>query len=372
MFERFQAPTRKSVRWRVADGATLVGPAMPVLAWMRPREPRVAVRAVAALLGVAALVTIVLSPFLPAENQMGADAILTGLGILALIGLLGVLARFSTLANDLAWTLCPLLTVVALVALDVLTNDATVAAQIFFVFPVLYGASQLRPIGSAIMTGASLLGEVIVVAAQLPTKETVVQSGYVGAALVTASVMLTLSSERQAHLVARLEQMAAVDSLTGLVTRRVFDEAAASALSGASSEEGTALLLIDVDNFKTINDEFGHPGGDEVLVQLAQLMTTDIRRGDVVCRLGGDEIAVLMPGCSREDAHRRAEQILADVGTHLFELPGAERPVRVSVSMGVAHAPTDATELRALYAAADAALYRAKQDGRGRVGSAEV
>jgi diguanylate cyclase (GGDEF)-like protein len=220
------------------------------------------------------------------------------------------------------------------------------------------------------MTTASILGEVVVVASQQPLRDTLVDSGYVGAALVTTAVLLTVSSERQARLVARLEQMAAVDPLTGLFTRRVLDEAATSALSGATSDEGTSLILLDVDGFKTINDECGHPAGDRVLVELAELITARTRREDVVCRLGGDEIAVLLPACSRAAARRRAEEIVTDVRAHLFCADGSlpdRGSLSVSVSVGLAHAPSDADELRTLYAAADGALYEAKRAGRGRL-----
>jgi diguanylate cyclase (GGDEF)-like protein len=261
--------------------------------------------------------------------------------------------------------------VAAIVVTDLLTNDSSVSAQIFFLFPTLYGAWQLRPAGAAVMTVASPAGEIIVVAVQLPAREAAVDAGYVGAALITTALLLTVSSERQARLVARLEQLAAVDPLTGLVTRRVLDEAARSALSGAGSEEGTALILMDVDNFKAINDNYGHPGGDDVLVQLAALLTNRIRRGDVVCRLGGDEIALLLPACSRSVATRRADALLGDVRAHAFVLADVG-DVHVSVSMGLAHAPTHATDLQTLYQAADAALYRAKQAGRDQMGVAPM
>ena len=82
-------------------------------------------------------------------------------------------------------------------------------------------------------------------------------------------MLLIRSGEQQDELVARLERLAAVDTLTGLATRRVLDEAAKTAMSSADSHEGTSLILLDVDEFKSINDRYGHPGGDEVLVQLA-------------------------------------------------------------------------------------------------------
>jgi len=280
---------------------------------------------------------------------------------------LAVLARYFKEANRIAWTVSPLLAIAAIVVVDLLTKDSSVSAQIFLVFPTLYGASQLRIPGSVVMTAASLVGEVAVVGAQLPTRQAFVDAGYVAAALVTTAVLLTVSTERQSRLVARLEQMAAIDPLTGLVTRRVLDKAANSALSGATSDEGTSLILMDVDNFKTINDEHGHPAGDEVLIELANRIVRRTRAADVVCRLGGDEIAVLLPACSREAAQRRAEDLLADVRAEPFAVSGVHQALSVSVSLGLAHAPSDAVDLRTLYAAADAALYQAKRSGRGRL-----
>jgi len=338
-----------------------------LLDWMLPRNHRAAARTVTTLCAVAAVVSLLFAPFQPAEHGAGPVEMAIGVGVIVLVILLAVLARYFREANRLAWTLSPLLAVVAIVVVDLLTNDSSVSAQIFLVFPTLYGASQLRLPGSVVMTGASILGELVVVGVQLPAREAIVDAGYVAAALVTASVLLTASTERQARLVAKLEQMAAIDPLTGLVTRRVLDQAATSALSGATSDEGTSLILMDVDNFKTINDEHGHPVGDEVLVELADRIVRSTRSADVVCRLGGDEIAVLLPACSRDAAQRRAEELLDDVRNHPFVLEGVDHPLTVSVSLGLAHAPSDAFDLRSLYAAADSALYQAKRSGRGRL-----
>jgi diguanylate cyclase (GGDEF)-like protein len=334
---------------------------------MLPRDHRAAARSVSTLCAVGAVVSLVFAPFQPAEHGAGTTALLIGAGVIALVIVLAVLARHFKEANRLAWTVSPLLAVAAIAIVDLLTNDSSVSAQIFFVFPALYGSSQLRVPGSVVMTAASVIGEIVVVALQVPVREAIVDSGYVAAALATTAVLLTISSERQARLVARLEQMAAVDPLTGLVTRRVLDQAATSALSGANSDEGTSLILLDVDNFKTINDRYGHPAGDAILVQLADLIIRGTRREDVVCRLGGDEVAVLLPACSRDVALNRAEELLADVRGHAFSVDGHHDPLSVSVSLGLAHAPSDADELRSLYAAADAALYQAKRSGRARL-----
>jgi diguanylate cyclase (GGDEF)-like protein len=338
-----------------------------LLDWMLPRNHRAAARTVTTLCAVAAAVSVVFAPFQPAEHGAGPVEMAIGAGVIALVIALAVLARYFREANRLAWTLSPLLAVAAIVVVDLLTNDSSVSAQIFLVFPTLYGASQLRVPGSVVMTAASIVGELIVVGVQVPAREAIVDAGYVAAALVTAAVLLTVSAERQARLVAKLEQMAAIDPLTGLVTRRVLDKAATSALSGATSDEGTSLILMDVDNFKTINDEYGHPVGDEVLVELADLIVRGTRDEDVVCRLGGDEIAVLLPACSRESAQTRAEELLAEVRAHPFIATGVDHLLSVSVSLGLAHAPSDALDLRSLYTAADSALYHAKRTGRGRL-----
>lgn len=342
---------------------------MNVVHWMQPRSHRAAARSVSTLCAVGAGVAVLTAPV--QHEDLGRTGIAVAGGLVALVIVFSVLARRFDERHRLGWALGPLLAVAALVAIDLLTRDSGVSAQVFFLFPALYGASQLRPRGAALMTGASVAGELVVVLTQLPARAAVVDAVYVTAALVTSSVLLAVASERHARTVAQLERMAAVDPLTGLATRRVLDEAATSALSGAHSDAGTALVLIDVDHFKAINDGHGHPAGDEVLVQLAGLLLGRSRPTDVVCRLGGDEVAVLLPGCSLAAALSRAEEILAAVRSNPFQSVDGSR-VEVSISLGCAHMPTHGDDLRSLYSAADAALYDAKQSGRGRVGTTDA
>lgn len=338
-----------------------------LIEWMQPRDPHVAARVVATLCGVAATTTVLTAPLREEELSLATHVAVSTLVLL--IALIGVAVLRKGGSHRAVWAIAPAVAVPTLVAIDLLTHDSSTTAQIFFLFPALYGASQLRLPGAVITTALAVLGEAIVVGVQLPPRDAVVQAWYVTAAICTTAVLLAVATERSARLVSRLEQLAAIDPLTGLATRRVLDEAASSALSGAGSDAGTALILIDVDHFKSINDRYGHPAGDAVLVQLAAVLLDHSRPTDVVCRLGGDEIAVLLPACEERTAIARAEEVLLAVRTHPFRIEGHE-DVAVSVSMGCAHLPTHATDLRALYTAADGALYEAKQAGRGRVAGA--
>ena len=192
---------------------------------------------------------------------------------------------------------------------------------------------------------------------------------FVSTTLVMIAGLLTTAGIRQDRLVAQLQQQAAIDPLTGLVTRRVLDDALQCALTGATSTLGTALVLVDLDHFKRVNDTHGHPIGDDVLAHAATLLRERAGPDCVVGRIGGDEMAVLIPGCSPAQARRCAEDLAATVRCRPLPLPDGEQ-VTISASIGLAHAPQGSSSLRDLYAAADASLYAAKHAGRDRVGIA--
>jgi diguanylate cyclase (GGDEF)-like protein len=341
--------------------------AMSALGSLQPRDHAVAARTVATLCVVAAAVTIVFTVADPqAKTGVVTIAITVAVACLVIFG--GWLMRYVAPTHALVWAGCPFAAIAVIAGLDILTADGSVAAQVFFFFPTLYGASQLRRNGAATVTVAAVAAELVVVGATLPTRIGFIDCVYVIAALVTTAGLLVAGGQRQDDLVAMLSRQAAIDPLTGLATRRVLDHAAQSALSGAASGDGTGLILLDVDAFKSVNDRFGHPAGDEVLVGLATLLVSGCRPNDIVSRLGGDEIALLLPGCSTQGLLRRADQIVWDVRTHAFELEDGQS-LTVSVSAGVAHAPTHARDLRTLYTSADSALYEAKRAGGNRVGS---
>lgn len=342
---------------------------MTLVRWMQPRDHRLAGRTASTLGLVAAAVTLVFAVGQLVGDTANVIDIVVTVVAAALIVVAGLAARLLGDAHPIVWAVWPFVAVGLIVALDFLTGDATLSAQVFLIFPALYAASELRRPGVVVLVIAVLLAEWSVTTVMLPWERAIVEAGYMSAAIITTAALLTVAGERQERLVAQLERQAAIDPLTGLVTRRVLDEAASSALTGAASAEGTALILIDVDNFKAINDLYGHPGGDEVLVQLADVLIRGSRTTDIVSRLGGDEIALLLPGCSEDVLAARAQQILGEIRGRHFVLSDGRR-VKVTVSGGLAHAPTDAVDLRTMYAAADKALYRAKELGRNQIHAA--
>lgn len=166
---------------------------------------------------------------------------------------------------------------------------------------------------------------------------------------------------------ARLYRMAITDGLTELYTRRYCETAMRKFLEAHESapENGFCVLMLDIDNFKRVNDTHGHQVGDEVLVQLAALIRSSIRQGDVACRYGGEEFVVLMAGgmnVAKESA-MRLRQIIED---HVFRSSSAP-PLRNTISIGVANFPLHGRTGEEVLGAADQALYAAKAQGRNRV-----
>jgi diguanylate cyclase (GGDEF)-like protein len=337
-----------------------------LLTWMQPRDYGVAKRIVTSFTTLAVVVSLV---FLPLQGPVrSSDSRLLALAGAALaIGVvMSIAATVVDRAARPAWAVCPFLAIVAIVVVDLATDDATFTAQIFFLFPALYAGSQLPRRGAALVTAAAIVGDAVVVSASLPLKEAISDTGYLAAALAATAVMLVRGSEARESTMAELAHRATTDSLTGLVTRRVFDQATTRAVISSVPSEGTSLVLVDLDRFKSVNDQYGHQGGDEVLVQVSALLLESARLGDVVCRFGGDELALLMPDCRIDVAERRAKEIVDRVRRHGITL-SAGHVIHVSISAGLAHAPTHASDYPGLYAAADKALYAAKDGGRNRV-----
>jgi diguanylate cyclase (GGDEF)-like protein len=187
-----------------------------------------------------------------------------------------------------------------------------------------------------------------------------------GRAVRVAGVRIDISRLKQAELA--LEQLAYIDSLTGALTRRRFLDLAQVEWARAQRHgQPVALLMIDLDHFKTVNDRWGHAGGDTVLRAFAATAGEVLRGSDLLGRVGGEEFAVLLPQTDRDGAMvlaRRLQQLV-----HANPVLLAQGMAAYTVSIGVAAAEPGAPggRVEALMQAADTALYRAKGQGRNLV-----
>lgn len=161
--------------------------------------------------------------------------------------------------------------------------------------------------------------------------------------------------------------MAVTDDLTGLYNRRYFDRHLALLLEKALIQKrDLALMLIDMDYFKSVNDTHGHDTGDAVLREFAARLRRSIRGVDLACRFGGEEFVVLMPDTDYGQAQMVAERVRAAVAERPFESPSS-KPLTITVSVGLSRNELDNDTPEILLKRADIALYRAKRDGRNRV-----
>jgi diguanylate cyclase (GGDEF)-like protein len=165
---------------------------------------------------------------------------------------------------------------------------------------------------------------------------------------------------------ANFRQASVTDPLTGITNRRGFFEIGERILARARfSDEPVAVVMFDLDRFKSINDEFGHATGDKVLISFCHLTAAQLRPNDLFARIGGEEFVTLLPNTMAQDALSLAERVRAAVETasHMVE----KHVVRTTVSAGVASLTEGTTSLDPLLSAADSALYRAKAAGRNCV-----
>ena len=224
-------------------------------------------------------------------------------------------------------------------------------------------------------TWAALLGAVLLAPTPMPVRALAIAGFYLATASLVAvivhvhryrlsvrelEVRLRLEQEqrRTGVLLAKLQRLSQEDPLTGLANRRRWDAELATACADAR-RNGTAVavLLLDLDHFKQINDRHGHAGGDGALTEVAALLARRVRVDDVVARLGGDELAVLLPGTDLERAAELAERLRCEAGC--LRLPGFA-PGELTLSLGVAAASGAHVFPLELMSQADGQLYRAK------------
>jgi diguanylate cyclase (GGDEF)-like protein len=159
-----------------------------------------------------------------------------------------------------------------------------------------------------------------------------------------------------------LELQAQTDSLTGLYNHRYFHERLRSELTRATrSHDSIGVLMLDIDDFKRVNDIHGHGTGDQVLVALADVLRGSIRLSDVVCRLGGEEFGIIMSSCDAGDAMGLTQRLLERIESESFEPAGS-----LTLSIGIAQGPDHATNPRELVACAEAAMMTAKARGKNQ------
>lgn len=184
------------------------------------------------------------------------------------------------------------------------------------------------------------------------------------AATVADHIGLALSNLR---LRETLHHQAVRDPLTGLFNRRYLEETLEREISRATRQGASlAVIMLDLDHFKGFNDTFGHPAGDEALRELAVLLEAHVRGSDVACRYGGEEFTLVLPDASLKDAQKRAEELREWV-KRMRITHESQALDTMTASMGLACFPEHGSSAEALLRAADAALYRAKAEGRDRV-----
>ncbi len=241
---------------------------------------------------------------------------------------------------------------------------------IFLALPLLlWPAFRLGPREAAsaalVLAGIAMVGTLKghgPFARSSPNESLLELQSFMGINAVTAVAVAAVVQERK-RLEAKLAHLADHDSLTNVFTRRRFQEELAQQLSH-SQRYGTpgAILFLDLDNFKSVNDRMGHRVGDLVLSNVARLLHTRLRESDFLGRLGGDEFVVLLPRADRAQAEALAAQLLQTIAAAPAMVDGAA--IVIAASIGIALIPEHGESVDELLAHADAAMFRAKAEGR--------
>jgi diguanylate cyclase (GGDEF)-like protein len=281
----------------------------------------------------------------------------TAPGLFALVMAPLVLLVGRHVPRRLFWLLGPIGT--ALIAWAVGTTNGTSDTEVLYALPVLWVGTFFGNRATAATVLAVAIGHGLGLLAGPDGNfdrwcDVTITAG------VVAAVSRTLAA-RYADLVARLTAESRVDPLTGLLNRRGFDERFGAELSRSRREaRPVAVVAVDIDHFKRVNDAHGHDAGDRALAWLASTLGEQTRGADITARVGGEEFLIVLPNTDAHRARDFAERLRSAVATRA----AAETPTPLTVSVGVAASPAPTPTL---LEAADQALYRAKREGRDRV-----
>jgi diguanylate cyclase (GGDEF)-like protein len=252
-----------------------------------------------------------------------------------------------------------LVTTCAIVAFCILDGGATSPLTWLFVLTLTYAGLAYPPAG-VLLTGAFTIGAFAVVAASGPVRIEVALMQ--AATLGLLSVMISWASRNEWELIQgseelaeRLALLAETDVLTGALNRRAFDDRLTAAAATTCAESPLSLCMVDLDGFKRVNDDLGHPVGDALLGRIADAVLSACRDHDTVARLGGDEFAVLLPGTPAVAARAIGERVRRAVADC-----GAAYHVTASVGVVTTIRPADGTRL---LTGADRLMYDAKRAG---------
>ncbi|HEY3962122.1 MAG TPA: GGDEF domain-containing protein [Gaiellaceae bacterium] len=315
-------------------------------------KTRLAARTAAGIYAGAAFIGL-LESVIPGGERIAPLPSVAALGIALFIFFVGVHLPMRAL-----FVLGPLGTV--LIAIAVGSSPGPGDGAILYVWPVLWTAyffGTRGAIASVVTTGVAHALAVRVLGADGSIDRWI----DVTASVIVVAVVVRLLMHRNDTLVAQLEQQADTDKLTGLLNRRGFENHAAVELRRARrAEESVAVVAIDIDHFKHVNDEWGHETGDRVLEVAGRALIEQARESDVIGRFGGEEFVALLPGTDSAGGERFAERCREAIR---LGSGGALPEVRASAGVAAAMAPEAVDRL---LQAADAALYAAKSAGRDR------
>lgn len=281
--------------------------------------------------------------------------------------LAGVLARQRG-RTFLAATRGAIVTTILVITGLVATLEGVEMVPLFYVWPLLAAAYLLSRVELAASTSLVAIGYASALVIRDGTGD-FPWVDYLLVLIVGVAVLTTVRTlaESLGTTIDSLRHSSSTDPLTGLLNRRGFQRRLSRHYDRAVMEDRPiTALLIDIDHFKRINDEFGHPVGDRALTRFTELLGASCRASDLIARVGGEEFAVVMPGATLDQAIARAEQFCA-----ILRDDRAVDGIRMTASVGVAGRAGVDGGWEAMLEAADAAVYEAKRTGRDRIVTAE-